>query len=336
MKEAMNMGKPTEKVKRDGRFWRILQTINDDYNILYVLFGLIILLIILVGDTFLSATNIFNVLRQVSMVSILSVGMFFSIVGGGIDLSAGACVGFIGIFFSDLIVNKGMNPYLAIVFGIGLGALIGLINGILVNYANLIPFIATVGTMSIAQGLGLLWTNSYPVLDLPPCIEFIGRGWLFGIPFPLYLVALVYIVAVIITEKTSYGRFLYAAGGNVEAAYLSGINVKAVLLISYVVCSAMVAVSSIILCGRLDSAQPANGANWGFDAITACVLGGTSMTGGKGKLLGALLGAVFVGMLGNGMTLLNINSNVQTITKGVVLVVAVWIDTYRNNKLNRT
>ena len=138
------------------------------------------------------------------------------------------------------------------------------------------------------------------------------------------------------TDKTSYGRFLFAAGGNVEAAYLSGINVKAVRLISYVVCSAMVAVSSIVLCGRLDSAQPANGANWGFDAITACVLGGASMAGGKGKLLGALLGAVFVGMLANGMTLLNINSNVQTITKGVVLVIAVWIDTYRNDKLNRT
>ncbi len=325
-----------EKRKRDNILWNILRTVNDDYNILYVLLGLIVILIVAAGDTFLSATNIFNVLRQVSMVSILSVGMFFAIVGGGIDLSAGACVGFIGIFFSDLIVNKGINPYVAIVLGILVGALFGLLNGILVNYANLIPFIATVGTMSIAQGLGLLWTNSYPVLDLPACIEYIGRGWLFGIPFPLYIVLFVYVVAIIVTEKTSYGRFLFAAGGNVEAAYLSGINVKAVRLISYVVCSAMVAVSSIVLCGRLDSAQPANGANWGFDAITACVLGGTSMAGGKGKLLGALLGAVFVGMLANGMTLLNINSNVQTITKGVVLVIAVWIDTYRNDKLNRT
>lgn len=326
----------TTKVKRNGTFKRVIQTINDDYNIVYILVALMLILIVVCGDVFLSKTNIFNVLRQVSMVSILTVGMFFAIVGGGIDLSAGACVGFIGIFFSDLIVNKGMDPYLAIICGLALGALLGLLNGLLINYANLIPFIATVGTMSIAQGLGLLWTNSYPVLDLPDNIEFIGRGWLFGVPFPLYIVLVVYIIAIIITEKTSYGRFLFAVGGNKEAAYLSGINVKLVSLISYVVCSTMVAASSIVLCGRLDSAQPANGANWGFDAITACVLGGVSMAGGKGKLFGALLGAIFVGMLANGMTLLNINSNVQTITKGVVLVIAVWVDTYRNSKLNRT
>ena len=324
------------KVKRGGTLKRVIQTINDDYNIVYILLALMLILIVVCGDVFLSKTNIFNVLRQVSMVSILTVGMFFAIVGGGIDLSAGACVGFIGIFFSDLIVNKGMDPYLAIVCGLALGAILGLLNGVLINYANLIPFIATVGTMSIAQGLGLLWTNSYPVLNLPDNIEFIGRGWLFGVPFPLYIVLVVYIIAIIITEKTSYGRFLFAVGGNKEAAYLSGINVKLVSLISYVVCSTMVAASSIVLCGRLDSAQPANGANWGFDAITACVLGGVSMAGGKGKLFGALLGAIFVGMLANGMTLLNINSNVQTITKGIVLVIAVWVDTYRNDKLNRT
>lgn len=324
------------KEKRDHVFWRAFRAINSDYNILYILLGLVLVLIVTTGDTFLSATNFFNVLRQVSMVSILTVGMFFAMVGGGIDLSAGACVGFIGIFFSDLIVNKGVNPYLAILFGIMLGALMGLLNGLLVNYANLIPFIATVATMSIAQGLGLLWTNSYPVLDLPAFIEFIGRGWLFGVPFPLYIVLLVYIFAIIITEKTTYGRFLFAAGGNVEAAYLSGINVKRIRLISYVVCSGMVAVSAIILCGRLDSAQPANGANWGFDAITACVLGGTSMEGGKGKVAGAFLGALFVGMLANGMTLLNINSNVQTIVKGVVLAIAVWSDIYKNEKANRT
>ena len=324
------------KVKRGGALKRVIQTINDDYNIVYILLALMLILIVVCGDVFLSKTNIFNVLRQVSMVSILTVGMFFAIVGGGIDLSAGACVGFIGIFFSDLIVNKGVDPYVAIVCGLALGAVLGLLNGVLINYANLIPFIATVGTMSIAQGLGLLWTNSYPVLDLPDNIEFIGRGWLFGVPFPLYIVLVVYIIAIIITEKTSYGRFLFAVGGNKEAAYLSGINVKLVSLISYVVCSTMVAASSIVLCGRLDSAQPANGANWGFDAITACVLGGVSMAGGKGKLFGALLGAIFVGMLANGMTLLNINSNVQTITKGIVLVIAVWVDTYRNDKLNRT
>lgn len=320
--------------KMDNGVIRVLKMINEDYNILYVLIALFIFLS-LASKAFLTMTNIFNVLRQVSMVSIVSVGMFFAMVGGGIDLSAGAAVGFIGIFFSDLIVSKGVDPYVAIACGIGVGALVGLINGVLVSYLNLLPFIATVGTMSICTGLGLLWTNSYPVLNLPEGIEYIGRGWLFGVPFPLYIVLIVYIIAFIITEKTRFGRYLYCAGGNDEAAYLSGIDVKSVRLVSYVICGVMTSIASIILCGRLDSAQPANGANWGFDAITACVLGGTSMMGGKGKILGALLGAVFVGILGNGMTLLNVNSNIQTIVKGTVLVLAVFLDTYRNQRANR-
>lgn len=320
---------------KDSMLYRAWRTINDDYSILYVVLGLFLILTIATKDTFLTMTNLFNVLRQVSMVSIVSVGMFFCLVGGGIDLSAGACVGFTGIFFSDLIVNKGVNPYFAIVITLLVGAFIGLLNGVLTSYGKLIPFVATVGTMSVVQGLGLLWTNSYPVLDLPASIEYIGRGYLFSIPFPLYIVLAVYLIAYFITEKTRYGRFLFASGGNVEATYLSGVNVKLVCMISYTICSALVALSAIILCGRLDSAQPANGANWGFDAITACVLGGCSMTGGKGKIFGAFLGALFVGMLSNGMTLLNINSNVQTIVKGVVLIIAVGIDVYKTTQSNK-
>lgn len=324
----------TISAKGGNPLLRVVRVLNEDYSILYVLLGLLILLS-LTTNSFFRLANIMNVLRQVSMVSIMSVGMFFCLVGAGIDLSAGACVGFTGIFFADLIVNKGVNPYIAIVLTLLLGALIGLINGLLTSYGRLLPFIATVGSMSVAQGLALLWTNSYPVLDLPANIEFIGRGYLFGIPFPLYIVLVTYIFAYIITEKTRYGRFLYASGGNPEAAHLSGINVKRIQAVSYVVCTVTVAISAIILCGRLDSAQPTNGADWGFDAITACVLGGTSMNGGKGKVLGVLLGAIFVGMLTNGMTLMNINSNVQTIVKGVVLIVAVGIDVYKTTMASK-
>lgn len=321
--------------KQDNKLKKVFRAINADYNILYVLIILVVFLSLTVRDTFFSMTNIFNVMRQISMVSIMTVGMFIVMVGGGIDLSAGATVGFVGIVFADMIVNKGVAPWLAIIIALLIGALVGLTNGLLINYAGLIPFIATVGTQFICQGAALLWTNSYPVLDLPADIEYIGRGWLFGIPFPLYIVLIVYITAIIITEKTKFGRFLFASGGNEEAAYLSGINVKKIRLFGYVICSVMVSISAIILCGRLDSAQPTNGKDWGFDAITACVLGGTSMAGGKGKLLGAFLGALFVGLLSNGMTLMNVNSNVQTIIKGVVLVIAVWLDTYRNTKANR-
>lgn len=313
---------------------RTLKSLFNDYSIFFIVLGLFLILSLFVNN-FFKVSNITNVLRQVSMVSIASVGMFFCMVGGGIDLSAGASVGFTGIVFADLIVNRGVHPFIAIVLCLLLGALIGLLNGTLTAYFKLLPFVATVGTMSIAGGLALLWTNSYPVLNLPPEIEFIGRGYLFEIPFPLYIVAVVYIIAYFVTEKTRYGRFLFASGGNGDAAYLSGINVQRIRMLSYVICSFTVAISAIILCGRLDSAQPANGSDWGFRAITACVLGGTSMSGGKGKVLGVLLGAIFVGMLSNGMTLLNINSNVQTVANGVVLVIAVGIDVYRTSLANR-
>ncbi|NLF29118.1 MAG: ABC transporter permease [Clostridiales bacterium] len=322
-------------VRRENPFVRMFKALLNDYSILFVLLALFLILSVFV-NSFFRISNITNVLRQVSMVSIVAVGMFFCLVGGGIDLSAGACVGFTGIFFADLIVNRGVNPYVSIVLCLMLGAVLGLLNGVLTSYARLMPFVATVGTMSIAEGLALLWTNSYPVLNLPPEMEYIGRGYLFSVPFPLYIVVVVYVVAYFITEKTRYGRFLYASGGNGDAAYLSGINVKRIRMLSYVVCSITVALAAIILCGRLDSAQPANGKDWGFKAITACVLGGTSMNGGKGKVLGVLLGAIFVGMLSNGMTLLNINSNLQTVANGVVLVIAVGIDVFRTSKANRT
>lgn len=318
-----------------GQFTNRFKALYNDYSILFVALGLFLILSLFVPN-FFKVSNLTNVLRQVSMVSIVAVGMFFCLVGGGIDLSAGAAVGFTGIFFADLIVNRGVNSFVAILLCLILGAVLGLLNGVLTSYGKLMPFVATVGTMSIAEGLALLWTNSYPVLNLPPEIEFIGRGYLWNIPFPLYIVAVVYIVAYFITEKTRYGRFLYASGGNSEASYLSGINVKRIRMFSYVICSITVAIAAVILCGRLDSAQPANGKDWGFKAITACVLGGTSMTGGKGKVLGVLLGAIFVGMLSNGMTLVNINSNLQTVANGVVLVVAVGIDVYRSSKQNKS
>jgi ribose transport system permease protein len=325
---------PTKVERRENFFKATFRSINANYFILYVAIALFIFLSI-VTDSFLTMSNLLNVLRQVSMVSIVSAGMFFCMIGGGIDLSAGATVGFTGIVFADLIVNRNVTPGVAIVVCILVGALIGLINGLLTSYFNFMPFVATCGTMFVAQGLAFLWTNSYPVLDLPAEVEFIGRGYLFNIPFPLYIVLVIYFISYIVSEKTRYGRFLFASGGNPEAAYLSGINVKSIRLYSYIICSTLVAVASIILCGRLDSAQPGNGASWGFEAITACVLGGTSMSGGKGKVLGVLLGAIFVGMLTNGMTLLNINSNLQIAIRGIVLIIAVGIDLYKTMKNSR-
>ena len=323
--------KPTNVNKSENFLHSTIRSFNANYFIIYVVITLFVLLSI-VTDSFLTSTNLINVLRQISMVSIVSAGMFFCMVGGGIDLSAGTTAGFTGIVFADLIVNQNFSPVFAIIICLLLGSLIGFFNGFLVSYFNFMPFVATCGMMFVAQGLAFLWTNSYPVLDLPPEIEFIGRGYLFGIPFPLYIVLAVFLILFIISEKTSYGRFLFASGGNAEAAYLSGINVKKVRLISYVICSTLVAVATIILCGRLDSAQPGNGSNWAFEAITACVLGGTSMNGGKGKVLGVLMGAIFVGMLTNGMTLLNINSNLQISIRGIVLIIAVGSDIYKTMK----
>jgi ribose/xylose/arabinose/galactoside ABC-type transport system permease subunit len=207
---------------------------------------------------------------------------------------------------------------------------VGLINGLLVAKRNIPPFVATLGTMGAVRGLTYVLTNAYPVSGLPKGIDFIGRGYVGPIPVPIIIMLVVYVLAYIVAEHTRVGRFIFAIGGNEEAAHLSGIKIDKYRIFAYMTSGGLAALSGIILVSRLASGQPNAGLNYEFEAITSAVVGGTSLSGGKGTILGVLFGALFISILLNGMVLLNISSYYQQMLKGIVLILAVMVDVARN------
>ncbi len=313
------------------RFWKSLVT---DYGIFFVVIALFIILTILT-DKFLSFSNVMNVLRQISMIAIIAIGAFYTMVGGGIDISLGSMVGFTGIMFAMAVTNWGLPIAVAIIFTIILGGFCGLINGVFVTRVGVPPFIVTLGMMEIARGVTYVITNAYPVQLVDEGVKFIGRGFLFNvIPIPVIIMLVIFVIAHFVAQKTKFGRFVYAVGGNDEAAYLSGIKVKRINTITYVISSALAALSGIILASRLASGQPNAGIGWEFEAITGAVIGGVSINGGKGKIFGVLFGAIVIGLLTNGMTLMNVSSFWQKIIKGIVLVGAVSFDVIKTRRAN--
>lgn len=309
----------------------------DDYSIIYAVVILIAILSLSSPD-FLSLKNFTNVFRQISMIAILTVGMFFVMVGGGIDISCGATVGITGVLFAMFMVNFSINPVIAFFLTILVGAFIGTINGTLVTKFGIPAMIATLGTQSIARGLTYVITGAYPISGLPESIAFLGRGYVFGLswmPWPVAILVVLAIIAHFVAQRTKFGRSVYAVGGNPEAAYLSGIKDKKIQIITYISLGILSAVAGMILTSRLASGQPNGGLTWEFEAITAAVIGGVSITGGRGKIFGALLGAVLIGLLTNGMTLLDMNSYLQQMVKGIVLVLAIGFDIYSVKKKSK-
>ncbi len=313
-----------------GRFNAVMQ----DYMILYAVVVLVVILS-LASDVFMSGPNMLNVLRQISMTSILAVGAFFILVGGGIDISLGSVVGLCGVGFAFFMAKLEINPLIAFFLTLVVGAACGAVNGVLVSWCGIPPFIATLGMMSAARGLTYVITDAIPIIGLPESVKWLGRGYFWGIPWPVIIMAFIFIIAAFVAKRTKFGRFCYTIGGNETSAYLSGINVPIIRVSTYLIGGVLSAVSGCILTSRLNSGQPAGGIGWEFDAITAAVLGGVSINGGKGKVLGVFLGAVFIGFLMNGMSLLEISSYVQDIIKGVVLVLAIGIDVVRAKLGNR-
>jgi ribose transport system permease protein len=303
---------------------------SRDYAIIYILLGLFILLSI-IADYFLTAENQVNIVRQGAIFGILAAGEFFVIITGMIDLSIGSTAALAGILFTMVIKAGGIEAWpVAILAGLTSGVVVGLINGLLVSKLDIPPFIATLGTYLAVRGVVYMSTNAYPIVSLDDGYNFIGRGFVLGIPFPVLIMIIVYVVAIILSEKKKTGRFFYAIGGNQEAAYLSGINVVWIKTLAFTVCGLMAAIAGIILMSRLDSGQPNAAIGYEFEAIIAVVLGGVSFAGGKGKALNVLFGTMFIAMLVNGMTLMNINPFAQQIIKGVVFIVAIWNDVLRN------
>lgn len=280
---------------------------------------------------FFTKDNILNVLRQVATNSNLAIGLTMAIIIGGIDLSVGAVLAFSGLLCASFI-SDGMNLGLAVLLAFTLGALFGLLNGLIIAYTNMPPFVVTLATQNIARGIVNVYANGQPIIARNPVFNFLGVGYLLGIPLPVIYSFVLLAVMILILGRSKFGRQLYAVGGNEEAARFSGINIKKVKIIVYTLCGALASFSGIILAARMYSGQPTAGDGFELDAIAASVLGGVSFSGGVGKLGGTIIGVLVLGVLTNGLNLLNINSFWQYIIKGIIILLAVYLDILKKRR----
>ena len=280
---------------------------------------------------FFTKDNILNVLRQVATNSNLAIGLTMAIIIGGIDLSVGAILAFSGLLCASFI-SDGMNLGLAVLLAFTLGALFGLLNGLIIAYTNMPPFVVTLATQNIALGIVNVYANGQPISARNPVFNFLGVGYFLGIPLPVIYSFVLLAVMILILGRSKFGRQLYAVGGNEEAARFSGINIKKVKIIVYTLCGALASFSGIILAARMYSGQPTAGDGFELDAIAASVLGGVSFSGGVGKLGGTIIGVLVLGVLTNGLNLLNINSFWQYIIKGIIILLAVYLDILKKRR----
>lgn len=302
------------------------------------LIALVLLCIVLsiVSDKFLTVDNTWNVMRQISVNICISVGMTLVILIAGIDLSVGSVLALCGAIAAGLLKNgvavQSSNLYIgftllgAILVSLLAGAALGWFNGWTITKFKVPPFVATLAMLTIARGLTMLWTKGFPISNLGDSFDYIGTGWFLGIPLPVWISGIVVIIAVIITKKTVLGRYIYAIGGNENASRLSGININKVKLTVYAISGLLAAVGGILVTSRLDSAQPNAGISYELDSIAAVVIGGTSLMGGRGTIMGTVLGAVIIGVLNNGLVLMNVSPFWQQVVKGAVILLAVMID----------
>lgn len=297
------------------------------------LLGLVLIVVILsvVNGDFLTVGNIFNVLRQISINALIAFGMTFVILTGGIDLSVGSILALSSAFTAGLMAS-GMNTWLAVGIGLIGGMVMGAINGFLITKGKVAPFIATLATMTVFRGLTLVYTQGRPITGFKEDFAFLGKGYFLQIPMPIIWMVISFAVLYIILKQTTFGRRVYALGSNEEATWLSGINTSKVKILVYSISGLLASISGIILTSRLNSAQPTAGGAFELDAIAAVVLGGTSLSGGRGWIVGTLIGAMIIGVLDNGLNLLNVSSFYQQVVKGVVILIAVLLDRSKARK----
>lgn len=295
--------------------------------------ALIILMavITIINSNFLTANNLLNLLLQVTSNALIAFGMTFVILTGGIDLSVGSILALSSALTAGLL-GSGMPVALAILISLILGCILGMMNGLLISYGKLAPFIVTLATMTIFRGATLVYTNGNPItkgLSDTFLFQFLGQGYIVGIPFPVIIMFIVFIILYVLLHKTAFGKSVYAIGGNEKAAYISGVKLNKVKIIIYSISGMMASISGLIITSRLSSAQPTAGASYEMDAIAAVVLGGTSLSGGKGRILGTLIGALIIGVLNNGLNIIGVSAFWQQVVKGVVILIAVLIDRFK-------
>lgn len=303
-----------------------------------ILFGILILIcavMTILSKDFLTVMNITNLLRQQSMVAITAAGATFVMVTCGLDISVGANLALTGVMFA-LLVQRGVSLPLAAVIAVMIGGVVGLLNAGMIVGAKINPVIATLGTMNAVRGVAYLVAGGQAVVNgLPTEFKTLGRGYVGMIPIPVLIMLIIYVIFHFILSRTLLGKYTYAIGGNIETARISGISVKAILACLYVFVGLLTGISGVIMASRLESGNPQIGLGFEFDVIIAVYLGGVSVKGGEGTLIGTLIGTMIVGVLSNGLNLLGVNAFYQLIIKGVVLVIAVMIDmTIKGNGIN--
>jgi len=300
---------------------------------LYMAFMAIFVAFSLLNENFLSINNVLNIVVQSSIIAIIAVGQTMVILTSGIDLSVGSIVGAAGIGIGLLMVS-GMPIPIAVLIGVLIGCALGLINGVIISYGRVPAFIATLGMMGIARGFGLALNEGKPVAGLPLAFEKIASEKVGGIPIFVFYTLVIYIIMFVILERTKFGRYIYAIGGNRDAARLSGVKVKVIETIVYLFSGLFSGIGAILLTARLNYATPVAGTGYELDTIAAVVIGGTALSGGQGRIIGTLVGALMLGILRNGLTIVNVSSYFQQIIIGSVIIIAVYADKLNEKKNN--
>lgn len=296
-----------------------------------VVLVLLVLLMAAIAPNFLTLGNFFNVTREVSVNAILAAGVTFVILTAGIDLSVGSALGVTGVSAVWLSVHGWPAPA-ALVAALALGALVGLVNGFLVAKWKLAPFIVTLAALTYLRGLAYVFTDGRPLNAPDLGFAILGQGAVANVPIPVLVMVVVYAAAWFLLHRTVFGRHVYSVGDNAEAARLSGVPVTRVLMKAYVISGLCAAIAGLLFSARLQSGEPTGGEGYELNAIAAVVLGGTSLMGGRGSILGTLIGAMIIGVLANGLVLMNVPFFYQLVVQGVVIVIAVALDRLRQSR----
>lgn len=297
-----------------------------------ILLALVLLLFSILSPNFMTANNIMNVLRQVSMIGIAGCGLIFVLLSGNIDLSLGAVVTFVNVFCAYLIINKGFNPVLSCLIGVVIATLCGTIDGTLISYFHFLPFITTLCMQYVLRGSSYILTNSQPIYGFDESFKVLGQGYIFNIPIPVIIMVVIAVLTGIFLRKTYIGRYFYYLGGNEEAAKLSGVNTKMMRVLAYALAGFFTGIAAVIWLSRINSGQPTTGQGFEFDVICALILGGVSTAGGEGGVLSAMVGVITIGFLNNGMTMINLNEYHQMVAKGLVLLAAIALDQFKRSR----
>ena len=300
---------------------------------IWVFLLLMIVFFSVMSGNFLTMRNLLNVVKQVSIYGIASVGMTYVILLGGIDLATGSIISFINILAAYLMVNMGWNPILAVICSLVASTVIGFLNGIIIAEIKMPALIVTFASQTIFAGIAYIICNGTQISRFPESFLVIGQGYVGPIPVPVIIMIICFAVGAFILVKTYFGRYFYALGGNEEAAELSGIHVKKVKCLVYSLSGLFAGIAGLVMLARANTGQPNAGVGYEFDVITCVVLGGVSVNGGSGKISNVIAGVLIIGVLSNGMVLLNISSYMQMVIKGIILLLAVGSDCIQQQNL---